>query len=259
MRGIKFLLALFLLLAATAQSKLVTKTVEYKHGDVTLEGYLAYDDATAAKRPGVIVVHEWYGVNDHAKKRADKLASLGYVAFAIDMYGKGVRPQNNEEAGKQAAIYKSDRKLMRSRAQAGMGFLRTHSLVDPTKLTAIGFCFGGTTVLELARSGAELDGVVSFHGGLDTPNPADAENIKCKILVLHGGDDPFVPKEHVEAFEEEMRQAGVDWQLIAYGGAVHSFTNPAAGSDNSKGAAYNQKADQRSWQAMQDFFNEIFK
>jgi dienelactone hydrolase len=187
------------------------------------------------------------------------LASLGYVALAIDMYGKGVRPQSNEEAGKQAGIYKSDRKLMRSRAQAGLDFLRKHELVDVTRLAAIGFCFGGTTVLELARSGAELDGVVSFHGGLDTPNPADAENIKCKILVLHGGDDPFVPKEHVEAFEEEMRQAGVDWQLIAYGGAVHSFTNPAAGNDNSKGAAYNETADKRSWQALQDFFNEIFK
>ncbi|OGC76384.1 MAG: dienelactone hydrolase [candidate division Zixibacteria bacterium RBG_16_50_21] len=260
MRGIKFLLVLFFLLAATAQSKLVTKTVEYRHGDTVLEGYLAHDDSFSGKRPGVLVVHEWYGLGQHVKTKAEKLAKLGYVAFAADIYGKGIRPATNEEAAKVAGQYRGgDRKLLRERALAGFNELRKQASVDAKKTAAIGFCFGGTTVLELARSGAELDGVVSFHGGLDTPNPGDAKNIKCKVLVLHGGDDPNVPPEKVLAFEEEMRQAGVDWQLIAYGGAVHSFTNPGAGNDNSKGTAYNQKADHRSWQAMQVFFNEIFK
>ena len=257
---ILFLSAVCLLLTGVASAKLITQTVEYKQGDTVLEGYLAYDDSYSGKRPGVLVVHEWYGLGQHAKTKAEELARLGYVALAADIYGKGVRPQNNEEAAKTAGQFRGeDRQLLRARALSGLNELKKQPLVDPKKTAAIGFCFGGSTVLELARSGADVSGVVSFHGGLSTPHPEDAKNIKAKVLALHGADDPFVSAEEVKAFQEEMRQAKVDWQFISYGGAVHSFTNPDAGTDNSKGAAYNPSADRRSWQAMQDFFKEIFK
>ncbi len=248
-----------LLFPIFALAAIHTETVEYKHGDAVLEGYLAYDDATQEKRPGIVVVHEWKGLGPYAQKRAEQLAQLGFIAFAIDMYGKGVRPQTHEEAAVQAGIYKSDRQLMRARADAGLEILKNHPLADPQKLAAIGYCFGGTTVLELARGGADLRGVVSFHGGLSTPNPADAKNIKGKVLVFHGADDPYVSSEEVKAFQEEMRNASADWQMVTFGNSVHSFTVPEAGDDPSKGAAYNEHADWRSWQAMQQFFNEIFK
>jgi dienelactone hydrolase len=247
-----------LLPASVAHAKVQSQTITYKQGKVELEGYLAWDDATATKRPGVLVVHDWMGISDQTRKEADKLAALGYVAFAADIYGKGVRPTDPKSAGEQAGKFKGDRKLLRARARAGFDVLARQKLVDATHLAAIGFCFGGTTALELARDGAPLVGVVSFHGGLATPTPADAKNIKGKVLVLHGADDPNVPADEVAAFQKEMRDANVDWQFIAYGGAVHAFTVPAAGNDNSKGAAYNAKADARSWQAMKDFFAEVF-
>ena len=240
-----------------ADAAVQTKVIEYKQGDATLEGYLAWDDAVQGQRPGVVVVHEWTGLGDYAKTRARKLAEMGYVALAADIYGKGIRPKTPQEMGVQAGIYKKDRQLMRARAQAGLDALRGQSICDPKRVAAIGYCFGGTCVLELARSGADLAGVVSFHGGLDTPDPSGAKNIRCKVLVLHGGDDPYVPPKAVEAFEDEMRAGGVDWQLVVYGGAVHAFTNPAAGNDSSKGAAYNARADRRSWEAMKAFFAEI--
>jgi len=187
------------------------------------------------------------------------LAQLGYVAFCADIYGKGVRPKDPQEAGPLAGKYKSDRQLLRARVNAGLEALRQQPLVDPKRIAAIGYCFGGTTVLELARSGADIAGVVSFHGGLDSPTPADGKNIKCKILVCHGADDPFEKPADLAAFQSELRDAKVDWQLIEYGGAVHAFTQPMAGNDNSKGAAYNEKADKRSWEAMKQFFAEIFK
>jgi dienelactone hydrolase len=255
-----FLIAFFVLFfSANVNAKLVKESVEYKHGDVALEGYIAYDDALKGKRPGVIIVHEWMGLNPYAKKRADQVATLGYVGFAIDMYGKGVRAKDAKEASALAAIYKNDRKLMRSRADAALEFFRKHPMVDNKLIGAMGYCFGGTVVLEMARGGADLLGVVSFHGGLDTPNPGDAKNIKGKVLALHGADDPFVPKDQVLAFQDEMRKAGVDWQMDMYGGAVHSFTNPDSGNDPSKGAAYNEKADRRSWEAMTAFFEEVFE
>jgi len=247
-----------LVCASTAQAVVRTATVDYKDGETVLEGYLAYDDAVKGKRPGVLVVHEWNGVGPYVQKRAEQLAALGYVALAADIYGKGVRPPTPEESAKVAALYRNNRPLLRRRARAGLETLRRDERVNPTKIAAIGYCFGGTAVLELARSGAEVAGVVSFHGGLDTPNPADARNIKGKVLALHGGDDPQGPPAQVAAFEEEMRGAGVDWQLNIYGGAVHSFTNPASGSDPSNGAAYNERAGRRSWQAMRDFFGEVF-
>ncbi|QEM68294.1 dienelactone hydrolase family protein [Geobacter sp. FeAm09] len=245
--------------AVSAEAAVRTKVVEYKQGDTVLEGYLAWDDARIGKRPGVLVVHEWTGLGPYAKKRAEMLAKLGYVAFAADIYGKGVRPATPAEAAKVAAIYKDDRSLMRARARAGLEVLKGQNQVDPKRLAAIGYCFGGTTVLELARDGADLRGVASFHGGLATPTPGDAVNIKARVLALHGADDPFVKADEVAAFQQELRAAKVDWQFISYANAVHSFTNPDAGNDNSKGAAYNEKADKRSWEAMKLFFSEIFK
>ncbi|MCU0230587.1 MAG: dienelactone hydrolase family protein [Acidobacteria bacterium] len=252
------LLALLAAAALPAETGVVTKPIEYKDGEVALIGYLAYDAAKAGPRPGVLVVHDWIGLGDFAKKKAEELAALGYVALAVDMYGGGLIAADQEEAGKLAGALKGDRATMRSRVRAGLETLAKQPQVAPGKLAAIGFCFGGTTVLELARSGAPVAGVVSFHGGLDTPNPGDARNIKGKVLVLHGADDPLVPPAEVSAFEDEMRRAKVDWQLVAYGGAVHSFTNPKAGIDPSRGVAYNERAAQRSWRAMKDFFAEIF-
>ncbi len=244
--------------ALSVQAKIVTQTVEYKQGDTTLEGYLAFDDALSGKRPGVLVVHQWLGLTGYEKQRAEQLAQLGYVAFCADIYGKGVRPKETGEAGALAGKYKSDRALLRARVTAGLDVLEKNELVDPKHIAAIGYCFGGTTVIELARSGADIAGVVSFHGGLDSPTPADGKKIKCKVLVQAGAEDPFQKPEDLTAFESEMRDNKVDWEITFYGGAVHSFTQPDPGFINS-GAHYNEKADQRSWRAMKDFFAEIFK
>lgn len=242
----------------SAFAAIKTETIEYKEGDTTLEGVLIYDDSIVSKRPGILIAHQWKGLTDYEKKRGEMLAKLGYVAFAADIYGKGTRPKDVQEAGQFSSKYKNDRDLLRKRVQAGFEQLKKSRLVDAQKVGAIGYCFGGTTVLELARSGADVDGVVSFHGGLGTPTPQDAKNIKGKVLALHGADDPFVPPAEEQAFEAEMREAKVDWQLVAYGNAVHSFTDWNAGNDNSRGAAYNEKADKRSWEDMKDFFNELF-
>lgn len=240
------------------QAKLHTETVEYKDGDAVLEGYVAYDDAVKGPRPGVLVVHEWKGLGEYEKKRAEMLAGLGYLAFAADIYGKGIRPKTNDEAAQQAGKFKGDRALLRRRVAAAFEAMKRNPLVDGKRTAAIGYCFGGTTVLELARSGANVKGVVSFHGGLDNPDPASDKPIVARVLVLTGGDDKSVPPEQVAAFEEEMRKAGADWQVFSYGGAVHSFSNPASGDDPSRGVAYNPRVDRRSWEAMQVFFAEIF-
>jgi dienelactone hydrolase len=247
-----------MLAAGSASAAIHTEAVEYKQGDTTLEGWLAYDDAMSVKRPGVLIVHQWKGLTDYEKKRAEMLAKLGYVAFACDIYGKGIRPTSAQDAGAEAGKYKANRALLRQRANAGLDALKRCAQVDPKRVAAIGYCFGGTTVIELARSGADLAGVVSFHGGLDSPTPADGRNIKCKVLALHGADDPFVPVKDLAAFEDEMRSAGVDWRLIKYGGAVHSFTDWNAGTMKTQGAAYNEAADRRSWEDMKQFFAEIF-
>jgi dienelactone hydrolase len=244
--------------SSSAIAEIKHETVDYQQGGTTLEGYLAYDDATSAARPGVLVVHNWMGLTDDTRAIADRLAKLGYVAFAADIYGKGVRPANQQEAGAQAGKYKADRKLLRQRVEAGLKVLRGEKRVDQTRIAAIGYCFGGTTVIELARDGAEIAGVVSFHGGLDSPNPEDGKNIKTKLLILHGANDPTNPPEAVAAFQQELRAAKVDWQMIYYGNAVHAFTDKNAGNDPTKPVAYNEKADRRSWQAMRDFFAEIF-
>jgi dienelactone hydrolase len=242
-----------------AKTGLRTEVIGYKHGDEAMEGYLAFEGAGKGKRPGVIVVHAWMGLDAYAKKRTEQLAKLGYIAFAIDMYGKGVKARDAQEAARLAGIYRADRGLMRSRANAGLDVLKKHSVADPKRIAAMGYCFGGGVALELARSGADISGVVSFHGNLDTPDPGDARNIKGKVLVLHGADDPIVPPNQVVVFQDEMRKANVDWQVVIYGGAVHAFTDPGSGNDPSRGAAYNEKADRRSWEAMKAFFAEIFK
>jgi dienelactone hydrolase len=199
------------------------------------------------------------GVNAQAKASAEKLVRLGYVALVADVYGKGIRPASGKEAGPLAGKYKGDRPLLRARVNAALDELKRQPNVDGARLAAIGYCFGGTTALELARSGAPVAGVVSFHGGLGSPTPADARQIKGKVLALHGADDPYVKEDEVKGFEDEMRAAGVDWQLVKYSNAVHSFTDQDAGSDNSQGAAYNAAADRRSWEAMKDFFAEVLK
>jgi dienelactone hydrolase len=241
-----------------ARAAIKTQEVEYRHGDVVLLGYLAYDDAAAGKRPGVLIAHEWGGHNDYVRRRAEQLAQLGYVAFALDMYGKGVKAANPQEASEMAGRFKADRGLMRGRAAAGLAELRKQPMVDRDRIAAMGYCFGGTVALELARSGADLDGVVAFHAGLATPAAADAKNVKGKVLVCHGAEDPFVSDAEVAAFRDEMRDAKIDYEIIAFGGAVHSFTNSDADKAGIKGSAYNEKADRRSWAAMQAFFKEIF-
>lgn len=257
----RFLSAMVVLcLSGLCAAEVQTKQINYADGDVELRGYLAWDDAQAAadyKLPGVLIVHQWMGVTDYEKKRARQLAKLGYVAFALDIYGVDNRPGNRQESGKMSGRFKADRELFRKRLNLGLDQLKAQNMVDTQRLAAIGYCFGGTGVLELARSGADVEGVVSFHGGLDAPNPADAKNIRCSVLICHGADDPYVPEEDIDAMKRSFNDADVDWVMIYYSDAVHSFTQKHAGDDPSRGAAYNAKADKRSWQHMRDFFQEI--
>jgi len=236
---------------------IVERPLEYKSGELVCEGWQAYDDAVTGPRPGVLVIHQWTGVSDHEKEAARRLAALGYNVLVADIYGKGVRPQP-PAAGKEAGKYKADRALLRTRVNAGLDVLARDERTDASKLAATGYCFGGTTVIELARSGAQVKGVISFHGGLDSPTPADGKNIKAKVLALHGADDPFVPAKDIAAFTAEMKAHDVDWKLVSYPGAVHSFTHKAAGADNSKGAAYNADADRDSWYQMEQFLKRLF-
>lgn len=257
-----FLLSLLTSMAALvgAAGEIPSKAIPYTHRGTNFEGFLAEPAELNAdeKRPGILLIHDWTGLQDYARERAEMLAGLGYVVFAADIYGVGTRPTDPKDCAAEAGKFKTDRALYRERLKAALTVLAKQPHCDPSKLGAIGFCFGGTGVLELARSGAEVAGVVAFHGAIDSPNPADGAQIKGKVLVLHGADDPFVPAEDIAAFTEEMRLHKIDWQMVSFGNAVHSFTKKAAGDDNSKGAAYNEKADQRSWRMMEDFFAEIF-
>ncbi|MBU6409969.1 MAG: dienelactone hydrolase family protein [Verrucomicrobia bacterium] len=240
-------------------SRIETRAVDYQDGNETMEGFLAQGGGVSGKRPGVLVVHQWLGITDVEQKRADMLARLGYVAFCADIYGKGVRPKTAQEASTLAGKYRNgERRALRSRARAALDTLKKMESVDANRVAAIGYCFGGTAVIELARSGADLKAVVSFHGGLDSPAPADGRNIKCKVLALAGADDPFQNAENLKAFEDEMRAAAVDWQLVFYGGAVHSFTDWQMDGKSLPGAQYNERADKRSWEAMKSLFAEIF-
>lgn len=251
--------ALLLSLGGLAGAAIVEKTVDYQHDDTRLEGFHAYDDSIEGRRPGVLIVHQWTGLTDYEKSRARQLAEMGYNVFALDIYGKGIRPQP-PESGKYAGKYKGDRELFRGRLMAGLEVLRGDGRTDPEKIAAIGYCFGGTGVLELARAGADIAGVVSFHGGLGAGEGMAAKpgGVKAKVLVCHGAADPYVPDEEVDAFQKEMHAANADWQFIAYADAVHAFTQKMAGDDPSKGAAYQAEADRRSWAHMKLFFDQLF-
>lgn len=255
----KALLIALTLAGSLAQAKVKTETVNYKEGNTTLKGYLAYDDSHKEPRPGLVLVHEWMGLNDYAKRRAREMAEKGYIVLAADIYGNGMTTKNPKEAGQLAGKYKNDRALFRKRMQAALDTLKAQKGVETSKIAAMGYCFGGTGVLELARSGADIKGVISFHGGLGSPTPADAKNIKAKVLVLHGAVDPNVPPEEVAAFQKEMNDAHVDYQLVAYSDTVHAFTNPDSGNDPSKGAAYNAVSERRSIVALHDFLDEVLK
>jgi dienelactone hydrolase len=246
------------LLSVDVKDNIQCQIVEYKDGETILEGYLCYDKSIKNKRPVVIVMHEWNGIGDHIKMRCQKLAQLGYVAFAADIYGKGVRPTTFEEAKNQATIYRSDIKLMRRRANLAFEEIKKNQFADTKNIAAMGYCFGGGVALELARSGVDLKGVVSFHGHLDTPNRDDAKNIKGKVLICHGADDRGVTLDSVLKFIDEMKNAGTNYEIDIFGGAVHAFTNVNSGNDPSRGVAYNKQADERSWEKMKEFFKEIF-
>lgn len=257
------LLLLTLVLACPAQAKIITRPIAYEHEGVPLEGWLAYDDAVtvAAKRAGVLVIHEWWGLNTFAKERAEALAALGYVAFALDMYGRGVTADNPKRAGELAGQFYG-KPLMATRARAGLDTLLATGLVDEKRVAAAGFCFGGSTAMALAYSGAPLAGIVSFHGG---PIPAPVEvkgRMNPRFLICHGAVDPFVSKENLDAFLRSLDEAGIDYQFISYAGAVHAFTNPGAdkmrAAHGLDGLGYHPDAARRSWGHMRQFFGEIF-
>lgn len=245
--------------AEVTEAAIVKKDLEYNLAGKKYEGYIAYDDSLKGTRPGILVAHNWMGVTEETKSKVDQLAELGYVAFAVDIYGKNSRPKNVEEAAALSTGFKKDRVPLRNRMHQGLKVLREQKNVDKNRIAVTGYCFGGTAALELGRAGGDVKAIVSFHGGLDSPKPQDGAKIKGRVLALHGADDPYVTAEDLAAFEKEMRDHKVDWQLIKYGGAVHSFTEKAAGNDNSKGAAYNASADARSWEAMKQLFAEALK
>jgi len=253
---IRLLACVPILVATLASGAIRSEAIEYKHGDTTLRGHLVYDDAAEGKRAGVLVVPEWWGLNDYAKSRAEQLARLGYVAFAVDMYGEGKVAADPAGAKALAGPLYADAARMRGRAAAGLAVLAGRPEVDASRIAAIGYCFGGTVALELARSGAELAAVVSFHGGLKAIGSVAEEGLKPRILVLHGAEDPMVPAAEVQAFEAEMKAAKADYELVSYGGAVHAFTNPGVDKVGLPGARYDAKADARSWTQMRTLFSE---
>jgi len=257
-----FTLVLGMVGVGSAEPKIVGKAVEYSAQNVVIKGYLAYDENLKGKRPGVLVVPEWWGLNDYARKRARMLAELGYTALAVDMYGEGKVVTTPEEASKLSSEVMKNFDVGKARFIAAMDLLKQQPIVDPTRIAAIGYCFGGGVVLNMARQGVDLKGVVSFHGGLAAIKPAQAGSVKAKILVLNGGADKFTTPEQIEAFKGEMKAAGANFQFISYSGAMHSFTNPEAtelGKKFNMPIAYNAKADRESWNEMKEFLNTLFK
>jgi dienelactone hydrolase len=249
----------FAFAAGLARAEVKTKTVAYEHDGVKLKGYLAWDDAAKGKRPGVLVVHEWWGLNDHARHSARRLARLGYVAFAPDMYGEGKTTKHPKEAGQMAMAVRKNVKAWRGRAAAGLKVLTDQENVDAKKLAAIGYCFGGSTALQLAYTGADLAAVVTFHGAPVVPDEDEAKAVKAKLLVCHGADDPFIQEANMQKLRSALGAAKVDYEVIYYGGAQHSFTVPGVDKVGVKGLAYDEKADRRSWQAMKNLFREVFE
>ena len=237
---------------------MITEPVEYRRGDLTFRGLLADDPARISRRPGVLLVHEAWGLGDHVKARAVRLAELGYVAFAVDMFGEGRQASTTEEGLGWTKALRADVMEMRARIRLAFDVLAARPEVDAQRIAGIGYCFGGSSILELARSGAPVRGVVSFHGNLSTTKPAERGHVCAKILSLTGDDDPFIPMTQVHAFIEEMKNARADYQVAIYGGARHSFTNPKADERGLAGVAYDRSADERSWNAMHAFFQEVF-
>ncbi|MBI4847008.1 MAG: dienelactone hydrolase family protein [Nitrospirae bacterium] len=255
-----------LILLAASQSyagaKVIGQAVDYSDNGVVMKGYLAYDENIKGKRPGVLVVHEWWGHNEYARKRARMLAELGYTALAVDMYGDGKQAMHPDDAGKFSSELMKNFDVAKSRFTAAMNFLKQQPTVDPERIAAIGYCFGGGTVLNVARQGLELKGVASFHGGLTAVKPAEPGAVKAKVLVLHGAEDKFVTPEQIDAFKKEMKAAGADSKFISYPGAVHSFTNPDADMYAKKFnllLGYNANADKKSWSELKKFLKAIFR
>ncbi|MCX7098714.1 MAG: dienelactone hydrolase family protein [Methylococcales bacterium] len=236
---------------------IVSNTVGYLDGGVLLEAFFAVDDALPNRRPAVLINHTWAGRDEFVAEKAKKIAALGYVGFAVDMYGKGVLGTSIEQNAKLMQPFMDDRALLQKRMQAALYAVKLLPWVDDSKVAAIGFCFGGLCALDLARTGADLKGVVSFHGLLGAPDNTQGNAIKAKVLALHGHDDPLGPVDQVLAFEQEMTNAGADWQLHTFGSTVHAFTNPLA-NDPERGMEYSPQADQRSWLLMENFLAEIF-
>ena len=251
------LCTLAVLFAASAHAAIKVEAVEYKQGETTLRGQLAYDDAVKGKRPGVLVVHEWWGLNEYVKSRAKMLAEAGYVAFAVDMFGDGKSTEHPDEAGKWATAVRQNQQLGMERFNAAHELLKKNERVDASHIAAIGYCFGGSIVLTQALNGADLDGVASFHGALPT-DPAKGK-VAASILICHGAADSFISAEQVATLQKNLADAGADWEFIAYANAKHGFTNPDADKRGLSGLAYNEKADRRSWQTLIDFLAEVCK
>lgn len=254
--GLALVAAWLSLAPRTANVK--TKEIEYRQGDTVLHGFIAWDDAARGKRPGVLVVHEWWGLNDHARNQARRLAEAGYVGFALDMYGNGKVTTHPQEAQAFVAEATKDPAVLAARFNAALEQLKQDPHVDPAKIAAIGYCFGGAVVLDMARAGADLTAVVTFHGALATKAPAAPGKVKARVLVLAGGADPFVPPEQVEALRKEMQAAGARFEIVTYPGAKHGFTNPDAGKYGMSQLAYDAAADRQSWAAMLKLFREVW-
>jgi len=251
-------LVLTLFATASARAEVKTQMIEYTHAGVTLQGFIAFDDAKAGKKPGVLVCHEWWGLNENAQDKCKMLAKEGYIAFALDMYGKGQVTTDPKQAGEWSAKLSSDPKALRERALAGLKVLADHAACDATKIAVTGYCMGGTVALELARTGADVKAVVCFHtSNLSAKDAADNKAMKARVLVCNGADDQFITPEEKANFMKQMKEAGIDFQFIEYGGAVHSFTNPKADSFKIPSVGYNEKADKRSWAAMKALFSEV--
>src|SRR5437870_79244 len=249
----------WLVLVSSAGAAVQTKKIAYKHGDLECQGYLAWDDAVEGPRPGVLVVHEWWGLNDYARGRAEQLAKLGYLAFAADMYGEGKVTEHPKKAGEMASKVRANLQDWRKRAAAALDVLTAQPQCDKTKLAAIGYCFGGSTALQLAYSGADLKAVVTFHAALPAPKPEEAKQIKPTILVCNGADDKFIPEDAIKAFRDALDKAAVKYEFVSYPGAVHSFTVPGADKHNNPGMKYNKSADEDSWKRMTALLAEKFK
>ncbi len=247
----------FFCLSLRSEAALKAEKVEYKQGSTVLNGYLVYEDSYPTPRPGVLVVHEWWGLNDYAKKRAEALAREGYIALAVDMYGGGKTTTHPQEAGEWATAVRQNKQMGKARFLAGYELLRNQPLTRKDQIAAIGYCFGGHVVLSMAQEGVDLKGVVSFHSALPAEK-AEPGSFKAKVLILHGADDLLTTKEQIMAYQDSLRAGGADWQFMVYGGARHSFTNPDADKAGIPALAYNKIADRRSWKLMLSFLDELF-